>query len=114
MNRNESCILSCFNASHSNSYLTTRVLTFRVGMSCGGCKNAVTNIMNKVPGVTKVCASVQVHSVVIVCVLQFEVDVEKKSLVVHGTAAKETISSALSKWAAAGKKEVTFLSETTA
>jgi hypothetical protein len=45
---------------------------------------------------------------------QFEADVEKKTLVVHGTATKEAVASALSKWALAGKKEVTFVEELSA
>jgi hypothetical protein len=46
--------------------------------------------------------------------VQFEANVDKKTLEVHGTATREAIASALSKWALAGKKEVTFVEEVSA
>ncbi|CEO97544.1 HMA domain-containing protein [Plasmodiophora brassicae] len=69
-------------------------IRFRVGMTCGGCKNAVTRIMSKTDGVTS-----------------FDVDVDQKLLVVRGTASQKDIYDKLSKWAATTGKEVTFLSE---
>jgi hypothetical protein len=37
-------------------WLVGQTLEFKVGMTCGGCKTAVSNIMSKTPGVTSVCA----------------------------------------------------------
>jgi copper chaperone CopZ len=92
-----------------------RVLKFRVGMTCGGCKTAVSNLVSKVPGVQKATDDVRFVFVSLhERLVQFEANVEKKTLEVHGTATREAIAGALSKWAVAGKKEVTFVEEVSA
>lgn len=67
---------------------------FHVGMTCGGCKNAVTRILSNTPGVSS-----------------FDVNVESKQVIVTGTMERAEIEERLSKWAAAGNKEVTFMQE---
>jgi len=67
---------------------------FYAGMTCDGCKNAITRILTKVDGVSSIDA-----------------DVDAKKLVVHGTAQKEVIEEKLAKWSAAAGKEVRFVKE---
>ncbi len=69
-------------------------LEFMVGMTCGGCKTAVTNVLKKTAGVTGI-----------------EADVEKKQVIVTGTASSAEVLAALSKWSTAAKKEVAFVKE---
>lgn len=67
---------------------------YYAGMTCDGCKNAITRILTKVEGVEKIDA-----------------DVDAKKLVVTGTADKDIITEKLSKWSAASGKEVKFVKE---
>ena len=60
-------------------------------MTCGGCENAIKRVLGKVEGVTSV-----------------ETSVEKKSVVVNGTAAPEIMLAALQKWATAAGKTVSL------
>jgi len=62
------------------------------GMSCDGCKNAITRILTKMAGVTKV-----------------EADVPNKKVLVTGTVSSDEITAALEKWAKAAKKELRFV-----
>jgi copper chaperone CopZ len=63
-------------------------------MTCDGCKNAITRILTNLPGVSELHA-----------------DVEKKQLIVRGTAKREEIEEKLKKWATAAGKEVRFVGE---
>jgi len=67
---------------------------FYAGMTCNGCKNAVTKILNGTPGVTKIQA-----------------DVEKKQIIVSGTVTSDVLLEKLSKWGKASKKEVRFVQQ---
>lgn len=79
----------------SDQKATNKSYEFYAGMTCDGCKNAITRILTKVDGVTKIDA-----------------DVPNKKLVVEGTASKDTILASLQKWSTASKKEVRFVKET--
>ena len=61
-------------------------------MTCDGCKNAITRIVTRIPGVTSMSA-----------------DVPSKKVLVTGTASKAEVEEKLSKWADASKKEVRFV-----
>ena len=67
---------------------------FRVGMTCNGCANAVTRILNKQAGVSDV-----------------KCDVEGKIVTLQsdGTTSPEDLCAALKKWGDASGKEVTLL-----
>jgi len=67
--------------------MTTTV--YNVGMTCEGCSGAVTRILNKIEGVTKV-----------------ECDIEGKIVTVTGTANEETMFEKLTNWGKAAGKEV--------
>mmetsp|Transcript_42155 Transcript_42155/g.73293 ORF Transcript_42155/g.73293 Transcript_42155/m.73293 type:complete len:80 (-) Transcript_42155:122-361(-) len=45
----------------------TKTVSFKVGMTCGGCKGAVTRILTKIEGVTEVKADVDTKLVDVVC-----------------------------------------------
>jgi len=67
---------------------------YRAGMTCDGCKNAISRILSKTPGVTS-----------------FDADVPSQRLVVRGNVTPEVISERLSKWSNASGKELTFVKE---
>jgi copper chaperone len=59
------------------------------GMTCDGCKGAITRLLSKCEGVES-----------------FEADVQEKKLIVKGTANPEAVLEKLSKWANASGKEL--------
>ena len=61
-------------------------------MTCDGCKNAVTRIVTRIPGVTSMSA-----------------DVPSKRVLVTGTASKEEVEEKLAKWGQASQKEVRYV-----
>jgi len=67
---------------------------FFAGMSCDGCKNAITRVLSKLAGVESL-----------------DVDVSAQKLVVKGTASREAIEEKLGKWSKAAGKEVRFVKE---
>jgi len=67
---------------------------YYAGMTCGGCKNAITRILSKRDDVSNVDA-----------------DVEQKRVLVTTTASQTVIHDALNKWATAAKKELRFVKE---
>ena len=46
----------------------TKVVTFKVGMTCGGCSGAVTRILSKIEGVDNVETNLETKDVKITCV----------------------------------------------
>ena len=65
---------------------------FYAGMTCDGCKSAITRIVTRIPGVTSMSA-----------------DVPSKKVLVTGTASKDEVEEKLSKWAQASQKEVRYV-----
>lgn len=63
--------------------------TFKVGMTCDGCANAVKRILGKIDGVSAVAT-----------------DVPAKTVVVTGSAEPAAMLAALQKWGAASNKMV--------
>ena len=70
---------------------------FYAGMTCDGCKNAITRIVTKIPGVNKLDA-----------------DVASKRVLVTGTVSKDEVQEKLAKWSAASGKEVRYVASTQA
>ena len=66
-------------------------------MTCDGCKGAITRIVTKIPGVTRLDA-----------------DVPSKRVLVTGTVSREEVEEKLSKWSAASGKEVRYVQSTQA
>lgn len=78
-----------------NQVKTSTTTTFNVGMTCGGCANAVTKVLNKIEGVVSINAMVE----------------EKKVIVTHDEtkATPEVMFKALKKWGDAAGKTVELL-----
>ena len=80
-----------------SSYLaamSTITTTFNVGMTCGGCANAVTKVLNKIEGVLSINTLVD----------------DKKVIVTHESkATPEEMLKALKKWGDAAGKTVELL-----
>lgn len=72
----------------------SKVEVYNVGMSCGGCSNAINRILKKIDGVTEVDANVDTKVVRVTC----RDDVES-----------ETLTEALNKWATAANKTVEYV-----
>jgi copper chaperone CopZ len=68
---------------------------FYAGMTCYGCKNAVTRIITRIPGVSKL-----------------EADVATKRVLVTGTASKEVVEEKLNRWGQTSQKEVRYVKST--
>jgi len=68
---------------------------YYAGMTCDGCKGAVTRILSKIDGVQN-----------------FSADVANKKVVVTGTMNPAAVTEALQKWATASNKELRFVGET--
>ena len=66
---------------------------FKVGMTCDGCSNACTRILNKIEGVSKV-----------------ECDIEGQQILVTGSADPQVMLTALMKWSKASGKSVELVS----
>eukprot|EP00357_Protocruzia_adherens_P014788 CAMPEP_0115006632 /NCGR_PEP_ID=MMETSP0216-20121206/20621_1 /TAXON_ID=223996 /ORGANISM="Protocruzia adherens, Strain Boccale" /LENGTH=76 /DNA_ID=CAMNT_0002373263 /DNA_START=50 /DNA_END=280 /DNA_ORIENTATION=- len=65
---------------------------YTVGMTCQGCANAITKILDKIEGISSK-----------------EINVDAKTVKIVGKAGlEETITAKLSKWGNASGKEVTF------
>lgn len=47
--------------------MAERVVIFRAGMTCGGCANACSRILNKIPGVTNVACDVEGQRITVQC-----------------------------------------------
>lgn len=69
----------------------TKVVEFKVGMTCGGCSGAVTRILKKIEGVQDIDANVETKEVKVTC----EDSVESQVML-----------DALKKWSEASKKSV--------
>ena len=65
---------------------------FYCGMTCDGCKSAITRIVTRIPGVSKLDA-----------------DVPSKRVLITGTASKDELQEKLSKWGQASGKEVRYV-----
>ena len=64
-------------------------------MTCDGCKNAITKIVTRIPGVTSMSA-----------------DVPSKKVLVTGTASRTEVEEKLNKWGQASQKEVRYVQST--
>ena len=74
----------------------TKVVEFKVGMTCGGCSGAVTRILGKIEGVENIDADIEAKLVKVTC----------------GDAVENQVMlDALLKWSEASKKEVALLTE---
>lgn len=73
--------------------MSSRITEFKVGMTCEGCSNACTRILNKIDGVSNV-----------------ECDIEGQKILVTGSADKDTMLAALLKWSKASGKSVELIS----
>jgi len=69
----------------------TKVVEFKVGMTCGGCSGAVTRILSKIEGVESIDANVEAKSVKVTCEDQVNED---------------TLLEALMKWSTSSGKSV--------
>ena len=72
----------------------TKIVEFKVGMTCGGCSGAVTRILGKIEGVSNIDANIEAKLVKVTC----EDSVENQVML-----------DALLKWAEASKKEVQLI-----
>ena len=79
------CVVCCACQTHE----------FYAGMTCDGCKNAITRIVTRIPGVTSMSA-----------------DVAAKKVLVTGTASATEVEEKLGKWAQASKKELRYVKST--
>lgn len=69
--------------------------TFYVGMTCGGCSNAINKLLSTEPYIKK-----------------FDLSVEDKKVTVVGPEGTDTkVIDRLTKWATASKKELEFLTK---
>jgi copper chaperone len=88
-------------------------LEFRVGMTCGGCKSAVTKILQKTPGVASIDADVDKKQVIVRPVSLFfffrPFGVSALLVQVTGSVSSDQVLEALSKWSKAANKEVAFV-----
>lgn len=75
------------------SEAATKTYTFRVGMTCVGCENAVKRLVGKVDGVASM-----------------ETDVAQKKLVVTGTCSADDVIAKLTPWASNSNKELSLVS----
>ncbi len=78
--------------SEMSTTAETSTYNFYCGMTCDGCKGAVSRILSKLPGVQS-----------------FDANVEEKLLTVTGTASSDEILEKLGKWATASGKELKLL-----
>lgn len=69
----------------------TKVVEFKVGMTCGGCSGAVTRILSKIEGVESIDANVEAKTV---------------KVTVDEGVADETLLEALMKWSNSSGKSV--------
>jgi copper chaperone len=72
----------------------SKVVHFRVGMTCGGCSKAVTKVLGKIEGVEDVVATVEEKTVDVTCA--------------DDTSADDLLA-ALMKWSKVSGKEVELL-----
>jgi len=79
-------------SSSSSTSMSQQTHEFYCGMTCDGCKNAITRIVTRIPGVSKL-----------------EADVPTKRVLVTGTASKDELHEKLSKWGQASGKEVRYV-----
>lgn len=72
----------------------SKTYEFKVGMTCDGCKGAITRILGKVEGVQ-----------VVTC------DVDSKQLLVKSANGHQVVADSLAKWSAAAGKSVEYVGE---
>jgi len=72
--------------------MSAQTYEWHVGMTCDGCKGAVTRILSKVDGITS-----------------FEANVSNKTVRVTGNVNPEDITAKLDKWAKASNKELRYI-----
>ncbi len=72
----------------------TKVVQFKVGMTCNGCSGAVTRILNKIEGVEKIDANVETKEVKVTC---------------DDSVDEQVMLTALLKWSEASNKSVELM-----
>jgi len=72
----------------------TKVVEFKIGMTCGGCSGAVTRILSKVEGVSSVDANVETKAVKVTC---------------DDAVSSDVLLASLMKWAESSGKTVEFV-----
>ena len=72
----------------------TKVVQFKVGMTCNGCSGAVTRILNKIDGVEKIDANVETKEVKVTC---------------DDSVDEQVMLTALLKWSEASNKSVELM-----
>ncbi len=72
----------------------TKVVQFKVGMTCNGCSGAVTRILNKIEGVEKIDANVETKEVKVTC---------------DDSVDEQVMLTALLKWSEASNKSVKLM-----
>ena len=74
--------------------MMTKVVEFKVGMTCGGCSGAVTRILSKIEGVSSVDANVETKVVKVTC---------------DDAVSSDILLSSLRKWSESSGKSVEFV-----
>ena len=69
----------------------TKVVEFKVGMTCGGCSGAVTRILKKIEGVQDIDANVETKEVKVTCEDSVESQVMLDALKKWGEASKKSV-----------------------
>ena len=64
----------------NNKHKMTKVVKFKVGMTCGGCSGAITRILSKIEGVDNVETNLETKDVKITCVDDLSENVLLESL----------------------------------
>jgi copper chaperone len=75
----------------------TKVVEFKVGMTCSGCSGAITRILSKIEGVESIDANVEAKSV---------------KVSVDDALSEETLLEALMKWSKSSGKSVELIQTT--
>ena len=92
MHRFDTCIAYRENiVGNFGVYNMTKVVEFKVGMTCGGCSGAVTRILGKIEGVSDIDADIENKLVKVTC---------------DDSVDNQEMLNALLKWSEASKKEV--------
>lgn len=69
----------------------TKVVEFKVGMTCGGCSGAVTRILKKIEGVEDIDANVETKEVKVTCDDAVDNQVMLDALLKWGQASKKSV-----------------------
>lgn len=119
---NSNKTIECLRTDISRATKTmTKTVSFKVGMTCGGCKGAVTRILSKIEGKYQLFQSIffltgcrnSLYHLIIVGVTEVQADVDTKvvNVLCEDAVDEEVLHSALKNWGEKANKSVELVVE---